>query len=214
MSYIDQLMAANEHPVFITRKHIIVILSAIIAHGLLSVLIVLAASLLFPFTGGLSAVLLLGLIIPLWQLGYVLAQWSNEKYIVTNRRVMKMEGFINKHVADSSLEKVNDVVLDQTWLGRLLNYGNVEIITGSDVGVNLFKMIAKPVEFKREMLNQKEGMGALEGFQAQAHRVLESDAPEKGDIPELIAELDELRKKGVISDTEFEAKKADLLKRM
>ena len=34
------------------------------------------------------------------------------------------------------------------------------------------------------------------------------------DVPELIAELDELRKKGLLSDAEFDEKKAKLLSRI
>ena len=90
----------------------------------------------------------------------------------------------------------------------------MDIITGSDVGVNHFEQIAGPIEFKREMLNQKEAMGVMNDIGAKEKRILESDAPSKGDIPELIAELDELRKKGILSEAEFNAKKDDLLKRM
>ncbi|MBI1800825.1 MAG: PH domain-containing protein [Chloroflexi bacterium] len=208
MNYVGRLMGTNERLVLVTRKHVIVILRALITHGLLALLIIAVSALLaFPL-------LLLAVVIPLGLLIMLLLRWSNEQYIVTNRRVMQVAGVINKHVADSSLEKVNDVVLDQSFLGRLMNYGNVEIITGSDVGVNQFKNIARPVDFKRAMLNQKEALGDTDGLQARTRRVLESDAPSKGDVPELIAELDELRKKGIISDAEFQTKKADLLKRL
>jgi hypothetical protein len=140
--------------------------------------------------------------------------WHNEQYIVTNRRVMQIHGVINKHVSDSSLEKVNDVVLEQSILGRALGYGTVEIITGSDIGINIFKRMAQPVRFKTEMLNQKEDLGELDTFGGRAKRVLTEEPPTTGDIPELIAELDELRKKGIISDEEFEDKKTELLSRI
>ena len=38
--------------------------------------------------------------------------------------------------------------------------------------------------------------------------------PAKGDIPDLIAELDELRQKGIISEEEFQTKKTELLARL
>ncbi|OQY21668.1 MAG: hypothetical protein B6I34_06955 [Anaerolineaceae bacterium 4572_32.1] len=125
--------------------------------------------------------------------------WHNERYIVTNRRVMLIKGIINKRVSDSALEKVNDVVLTQSVLGRLLGYGDVEIITGSDVGVNLFKRISKPVKYKREMLNQKES--------------LKSSSPDDDheSVPELLEKLDALHRQGILSDEEFEAKKQQLL---
>ena len=121
---------------------------------------------------------------------------------------------INKRVSDSSLEKVNDVVLEQSILGRFLNYGTVEIITGSDIGVNFFKHMARPVRFKTEMLNQKESMSELGSHGSRDRRVLTEEPTTRDDIPDLIAELDELRKKGIITDQEFEAKKADLLGRI
>lgn len=213
-AYVQKLLGNNERLIFMTRKHVIVIaralLLAFVAVIAIAVVTAFAVALVPPFG---YAVLIL-LLAPLWQLAVTLSRWQNEEYIVTNRRVMKIEGVFAKHVFDSSLEKVNDVELDQSWMGRMLNYGDVDIVTGSDVGQNKFWKISSPVEFKKQMLNAKEAMGAVSDFGARETRVLQSDAAVKGDIPELIGELDELRKKGVINDAEFEAKKADLLKRM
>jgi len=89
---------------------------------------------------------------------YILLQWYNERYLITNRRVMVVSGVINKNCSDSALEKVNDVLLKQSVLGRIMNFGDVEILTASELGVNLFKNIAGPVRFKTVMLDQKEAM--------------------------------------------------------
>lgn len=140
--------------------------------------------------------------------------WWNEQYIVTNRRVIQTEGIINKHVIDSSLEKVNDVVLNQSVWGRILGYGDVEILTASEIGVNRFERITQPVRFKTEMLNQKEDLGVLDEFNRRAESTLEAPSPVAVDIPELIAELDELRRKGIISQQEFEQKKQELLRKI
>lgn len=212
--YVQKLLGKNEQLIFMTRKHVIVIARALLL-GLIAMLVIAAGAIVAgTFTGGPGYLLLILLVLPLWQLAVVLIRWRNEEYIVTNRRVMKIEGVMDKHVFDSSLEKVNDVELDQTWLGRILNYGDVDILTGSDIGVNKFLKISSPVEFKRQMLDQKEAMGTVSDFGTREKRVLEADAPVKGDIPNLIAELDELRKKGIINEADFEAKKADLLKRL
>ena len=71
-----------------------------------------------------------------------------------------------------------------------------------------------PVKFKTEMLNQKEALSQLDIFEGKAGRVLSEEAPSRGDIPELIAELDELRKKGAITDEEFQDKKKTLLAKL
>ena len=152
--------------------------------------------------------------------------WLNERYIITNRRVMEVRGIINKNVRDSALEKVNDVELNQSMAGRILGYGTVQIITGSDIGINEFRRISNPVRFKREMLNAKERYhmaGQDLDDQRASSRVAPgtggtlgpTDAPPgKGDIPDLIAELAELRRQGVISEEEFQAKKTELLARL
>ena len=57
-------------------------------------------------------------------------------------------------------------------------------------------------------------MAELDSYGARARRVLKEEPPTTGDIPELLAELDELRKKGIITEQEFEAKKTDLLGRL
>ena len=212
--YVKSLLGNNEAILFLTRKHIIVVIGALL-YGIFAVVFIAAGAVYAgAMTGGLGYLLGFLTLVPLLQLAVVLVHWLNEEYIVTNRRVMKVEGFMNKHVFDSSLEKVNDVELDQSLPGRIFNYGNVEIVTGSDVGVNKFIRIAAPVEFKRQMLNAKVAQGAMSDFTATEQRVLSGTAPASGDVPELIAELDELRKKGIINDAEFESKKAELLKRM
>ena len=58
-------------------------------------------------------------------------RWWAQDYIVTNRRIMKVEGVFNKHAADSSLEKINDAVLSQGILARMLGYGDLDILTAA-----------------------------------------------------------------------------------
>jgi uncharacterized membrane protein YdbT with pleckstrin-like domain len=215
MGYLESLMGAREKIALKERQHWLVIVPRFVLWGAVSVLIllitvVLAAAVL----DGLALVLLLGLVFPFWRIAVDLLNWWNEQYVITNRRVIQLEGIINKHSIDSSLEKVNDVVLKQSALGRILNYGDLQILTASEIGVNLFRRIAHPVKFKTEMLNQKEGMSQLDIFEGRAGRVLSEEAPSRGDIPELITELDELRKKGIITAEEFEEKKKALLAKL
>ncbi|MEP7198605.1 MAG: PH domain-containing protein, partial [Chloroflexota bacterium] len=166
----------------------IVIARALLGGIVAAIIIVGGALFVSTATGPIGLILGALVVLPLWQVVTTLVRWQNEEYIVTNRRVIKVEGVVSKHVFDSSLEKINDVELDQSWLGRLLNYGDVEIITGSDIGENKFTHLANPIGFKLALLNQKEALGTVTDFGAREKRVLTSDAPTKGDIPELIAE--------------------------
>lgn len=208
MGYVERLLGSNEKMIVKTRQHWLVLASSFLSNFVLAVIIAAVALVTTLFAGAalgpLPLLLLVLLIFPVIGFVRVLLEWWNEEYIVTNRRVIQVEGVINKHVIDSSLEKVNDVVLDQSYLGRLLDFGNVEILTASEIGVNKLERIASPVKFKTEMLNQKEALGSDEHF--VAHR--------EHDVPALIAELDELRKQGVLTEDEFRAKKAQLLSKM
>ncbi len=221
MGYLEGLMSKNERIVLITRQHWITVLGTLLFNGLL-IAVLLAIGVLATFFGASLAflrpfpfaplvVMAVIALFPLWSLISDWIHWYNDMYVVTSRRIIQIQGVINKHTIDSSLEKINDVVLNQSMLGRMLGYGDLEILTGSEIGVNLLKRIAQPVRFKTEMLNQKEGLSEVDAFDAGARRALSAAAPTAGDVPELIAELDELRKKGLITEAEFQEKKAKLL---
>lgn len=211
MGYVEDLLGTNERIVVRTRQHWMVLASSFFASLITAAAIVILSFLatLFaaPVLGPLPLLFLLLLLFPLASFLRIFLEWWNEEYLVTNRRVIQAEGVINKHVIDSSLEKVNDVVLNQSFLGRLLDYGDIEILTASEIGVNQLHKIASPVQFKTQMLNQKEALGADEHFgRPNTHG--------QQDVPGLIAELDELRKQGVLTEEEFQQKKAQLLAKM
>ena len=150
-----------------------------------------------------SAYLLL--LLPLLSLLRDVLIWSNRKYIVTNWRVIQISGVFNKEVTNSSLEKVNDVKLEQSFWGRLWDYGDIEILTASELGVNKFRQVGQPIRFKTAMLNAKEKL-------EQGHASLGRGA--EADIASLIAQLDSLRQQGVLSEEEFQQKKAQLLDKL
>jgi uncharacterized membrane protein YdbT with pleckstrin-like domain len=217
MGYLEGLLGKNEQIKLTTRQHWITIVGTLLVNGFFVLLLwgIGVAFLIIPILGPLSwvplAVTAVISLAPLWRLISDWLHWSNDMYLVTNRRIIQAQGVINKHIIDSSLEKINDVVLSQSALGRMLGYGDLEILTGSEIGVNLLKRITDPVRFKTEMLNQKEGMGEMDVFESKARRTLSAAPAAAGDVPELIAELDELRKKGLITDAEFQEKRAKLL---
>jgi hypothetical protein len=88
-----------------------------------------------------------------------------------------------------------------------LNYGDVEILTASDLGVNKFNKIADPVHFKTSMVNAKNKL------ETPVYPTSTPAAPVP-DVPSLIAQLDGLRQHGLLTEAEFQAKKAQLLAKM
>jgi uncharacterized membrane protein YdbT with pleckstrin-like domain len=138
--------------------------------------------------------------------------WWNKQYVVTNRRIIQVTGTVSKRVSDTLLEKINDIMMEQSAVGRLLRFGDIEIIAGSESGIDVFHRIADPIGFKKELLDQKADLGSLDVFEKLEEQGAE--APSTDDVPTLIAELDELRKKGSLTDAEFEEKKRQLLDRI
>ena len=203
-NYLEGLLGENEEIILETHQHWFVLFGKIFLELLLIALLIggsLALSAFYPV-----AIYGLGLVlIPLVGMVSDILVWRNKAYVVTNRRVVQIAGVFDKEVIDSSLEKVNDVKMSQSFFGRMFGYGDIEILTASELGVNLFHEINNPVEFKTAMLNAKERMGFDElGTELRHH----------SDIPTLIARLDDLRKRGILSETEFEQKKAELLAKM
>jgi uncharacterized membrane protein YdbT with pleckstrin-like domain len=206
--YLETMLGENEHILLRARKHWSVLFGNIVLEIVLIIALIIAAIVLLPLVA--FPVAPLGFILVLVPLAGMVRDsliWYNRQYIVTNRRVIQTSGVFSKDVVDSSLEKVNDVKLSQSFWGRLFDYGDIEILTASEIGANVFRSIGEPIKFKTAMLNAKERLG----FDHEAGMESHSVAP---DIPALIARLDDLRKKGIISEGEFQQKKAELLAKM
>jgi hypothetical protein len=160
MRYADTLLTSGERIVVRSRQHWL----ATIIDGRYPWLILIASIVVLLLSQNLDPgvprdlvgyLVLAGLVVAIAWLIRVYWNWWAQDYIVTNRRVLKVEGIINKRSADSSLEKINDAVLEQNLFGRLLNYGDLDILTASEEAIDHYRMLDAAPAFKREMLNQK-----------------------------------------------------------
>src|SRR6267378_1019809 len=73
-------------------------------------------------------------------------RWTTETD-VTNLRVVHKTGFIKRRTFEMSLDKVESVDVNQSILGRILNYGDVTIL-GVGEGKETISTIASPLEFR------------------------------------------------------------------
>ncbi|MBO0857376.1 MAG: PH domain-containing protein [Chloracidobacterium sp.] len=156
--YLNNLLGENEHILFITRQHWLVLFGEILSEILIAALLGGLVTLIWMFwlPDPLVPFGYLLLLLPALSLLRDLLIWKNRQYVVTNWRVIQIAGVFSKEVSDSSLEKVNDVKLDQSFWGRLLGYGSIEILTASELGVSKFNKIGRPIQLKTAMLNAKE----------------------------------------------------------
>ena len=69
---------------------------------------------------------------------------------VTDRRVICKVGFIKRRTVEMHMDKVESVDVDQTILGRLLNYGDITI-RGTGETMEKLRMIDHPLEFRNHV---------------------------------------------------------------
>ena len=161
--YADKLLAQGERIALRGRQHFL----ATLAEGRVAWAIFIAALVLLVLVTQLApdtpdlvrqlfSWLALGLLlVGLAWLGQIYLNWFMQDYLVTNRRVLKVEGVLKKRSADSSLEKINDAVLEQSVFGRMLGYGDLDILTANEQSVDRYRMLAQAQTFKRTMLEEK-----------------------------------------------------------
>ncbi|WP_322507515.1 PH domain-containing protein [Anaerolinea sp.] len=204
-TYLKRLLGDNEQILLTTHQHWIVLIEQILVEIVLAALTIILVT-IFLISGSGNPSIALGyllVIIPLVSLIRDVLKWWNHQYVVTNLRVIQITGIFNKNVIDSSLEKVNDVRMVQSVIGRFLNFGDIEVLTASEMGINRFTRIANPIHFKTIMLNAKIRL-------EDQVREVTSEASIYA-IPDLIERLDALKQKGLITEEEFKEKKAALL---
>lgn len=198
MGYLQDMLAHGEEIVYTTRQHWLFIAPTLALYVLIAGVIIAASVIINAYTGNPLALLILILLVyPIYRFLEALLRWYNLCFIVTDRRVIEIRGTIRKMVSDSSLDKVNDVILTQSVLGRIMNWGDIKILTASEAGVNIMRRIANPLGFKRAMLDQREGW-------TQSRRAALDDDET------LLLSLERLHQRGLISDAEYEEKRGRL----
>lgn len=161
MSYIDDLLSRDEKIIYTARKHWIApIFATMLGAGLaLGGLVALSWS-LFTEAGVWRNLLTWGgwlaLVVGIVMLVRAFVIWWSQVYLVTNQKVMKVSGIVRKTASGSSLEKINDTMIEQPGLGRLLNYGTVQVLTASNEADLRYRLMSEPMQFRRAILDAKQ----------------------------------------------------------
>ena len=146
--YIDDILQPGEKVLYSTNAHWIFYWPAIAAWIAAVVLLVLSRA---TVTDSLvllclSASAVVALAALYWTFTAWFHRWTTETD-VTNLRVVHKTGFIKRRSFEMSLDKVESVDVNQSILGRILNYGDVTIL-GVGEGRETIKTIASPLAFR------------------------------------------------------------------
>jgi hypothetical protein len=99
---------------------------------------------------GLMLSAVIALFLGLFQIVRAWIVAANTEIIVTSRRVIYKTGFVSRNTVEMNLDKVESVLVQQSILGRMLDFGTV-IIRGVGAGLEPVDNIAAPLELHRHV---------------------------------------------------------------
>lgn len=139
MGYIESNLLADEKIIYKARLHGIIFVKPV-------ALIVLGVIFLFiqPIIGSLVVVIGVVAVIP------PLIDYLSSEFGVTNKRVIIKMGFLRRRTVELLLRQVEAISVDQSVLGRMLDFGSVTL-TGTGGVREVFHNISAPLEFRRRI---------------------------------------------------------------
>ena len=137
--------------------------------------------------------------------------WKVNIWVITNFRVIDEAGLFSHFAKESPLDKINNVSYDQTFTGRIFNFGHVEIQTAAQIGATDYYNVNHPKRLKDTITAAQSDYKNWQ-YTNQA-RQMES-VKEGVTAPVIAAELEklfELKMKGALSEDEYNKAKSRLL---
>ena len=244
-NYAESLLAAGERVLRREHQHWFILVAntryailALIGAALLTVISVWFGidGVLWQLLGVLTLVLFVyGIAAFLWGI----LRYRNEEYLITNRRLIHAEGVVNKKTTDSSLEKINDAVLTESMFGRMFGFGDLDVLTASEEGIERLRMLRDAKDFKKAMIEAKHELEievarpVMPPIRSEPAPVAAAPvaapaaaappptpapaapaAPASNDIGAALDRLGDLRDRGLITPEEYAAKRQELLDRL
>jgi hypothetical protein len=134
---------ARKHPVILYRNLILPVVGLILPVGLFYAYFAIAPFTIVVFAGFLSLIAMI-----LWAI-WLIIDWGNDYYIMTNRRVVWLEKVIGVYDSrqESPLSTIVSVGVETEALGRVLDYGT--LIVRTFVGKIPFHNVSHPEQAQR-----------------------------------------------------------------
>jgi uncharacterized membrane protein YdbT with pleckstrin-like domain len=150
MSYVQRTLGNKETVLFSTGYHWLYWLGVSLLAGPFCALALVA----IPY-GGWDYLILSMLLVPFY-FGFVrFIRGISLEVAVTTDRFVKKTGFVSITTEEVSLDKIEEVNVDESILGRIFGYGTVSVHgTGAgDISVNL---VTDPVGLRRQIQTARE----------------------------------------------------------
>ena len=161
-------------------------------------------------------IVIAAVLIALINLAWRYLNWAGINFVITTDRLIFRSGVIAKNGIEIPLERINTVFYNTTLFERAVGSGDLTVESAGEGGQQHFDNVRKPQLIQQEIyrameINKTQEFSAM----AKAHAEAAGATAERPlSIPEQIEQLDQLRLRGVITEAEFQTKKAELLNRM
>ena len=154
----------------------------------------------------------IAILIAITILGITIASWYFTHFFVSTDRVVNRSGILNRQGVEIPIERVNTVFFEQNLVERIVGAGDVLVESAGESGVQRFYDIANPLAVQERLQQQIES--AVSRRAREANPNLGQSTETNNSFTEQLKELNELRRQGIITDSEFTAKKSEMLRRI
>lgn len=158
MSFISSNLLKGEKLIYLTRIHWIIFGIPVAFFVAVIVLSALSPKLFpgyIPFTNMRlgNIVVLICLAATIFSGITTFIRYATSEYGVTNRRLVMKVGWISRDSLELFVDKLEAIYVDQSILGRILNYGTLRVV-GTGGTEDPFFYVPQPLNFRKVALEQ------------------------------------------------------------
>ncbi len=202
-------------------------LVAVIGAAVLAIVVVVS----FPTAPSAVGYLMLAiLLVAAGWLAVRALRWHMTSIVLTNRRILERRGVLSRQGVEIRLDRINELSYRQTLLERIVRTGSLVLEVGGETGVVLFNHLPQPAAVQSLVTEQIDNLrrGAWQGpamqtsttapgvtYQAPVPMPPPPAPAQVGPtVADRLVQLDDLRQRGILSESEFQAKKMELLREL
>lgn len=139
-------------------------------------------------------------------------RWTTTNFVLTGDRIISRNGVLSKSGIEIPLQRVNTVFFKQSVFERMVGAGDLTIESAGERGSETFSDIRRPAEVQREIYVQMEE-NSNRDYRRMGQYVADAGAGSGSpvSVASELEKLDELRRRGVLDEAEFQRQKARLL---
>ncbi len=206
-----KLLAEHETLVFDLKPHWIALVPSTL-WTLVLLAVGIAGSTYLEDPEWIKPALWIGLLVAFFFLAVLpVLRWHYTNFVLTSDRLITRSGIVAKNSKEIPLERINDVTFNQSVLERMLGAGDLLVESAGERGQTRISNVRNPEQVQLRIYKETEENS---NRMMRGGGLSPTEGPRETSVTEQLEALARLKEQGVISATEFETKKQELLKRI